>query len=251
MFNSINKHSKKICEKLRFTFYLKIFIYLIKRRYIWPELLLKTAWKKLKTDTRLFTWQLKELSNLVSIDHHFKNSLAEDVMKNLEVTLYSEWVQLNESLKIKNELNLPKWNKTNGLIVLSDKKLATALVEWLSTLDANFVVLLEDANFIWSKNVTLVNEVSEELDYGFDFVVCDNELPNLSRYFKKWVVPLAPKENYMSSILKEFNPMKSEGNSFLYDDENKWSIFYAITRYLENCKFPYDKKNLVKNVFEI
>ena len=155
------------------------------------------------------------------------------------------------NLKIKTELNLPKWNKTNGLIALSDKDLAASLVEWLSALDVNFVVLLENSNIESSKNVTVVSEVSEDLDSGFDFVVGDNELSNLTRYFKKWVVPLVPKKNYMSSILKEFNPMKSEGNSFLYDDENKWSIFYAITRYLENCKFPYDKKNLVKNVFEI
>ncbi len=155
------------------------------------------------------------------------------------------------SLRVKNELNLPKKNKTNWLIVLSNQTLSDNLIEWLSVLDANFVVVSDTPLDKKLKNISVVNELSEELDYGFDFVVWDNELSNLNRYFEKWVVPLVPKENHMSSILKEFNPMKSEGNSFLYDAENKWSIFYAITRYLENCKFPYDKKNLVKNVFEI
>lgn len=153
--------------------------------------------------------------------------------------------------KVKTELSLPKWNTTNGLVVLNNSELVVELIHWLSTLSANFVVIMQDGDHKWSKNVKVVKEVSEELSSGFDFIVCDNEVSNLGRYFEKWVVPLAPKENYMSSILKEFNPMKSEGNSFLYDDENKWSIFYAITRYLENCKFPYDKKSLVKNVFEI
>jgi len=157
----------------------------------------------------------------------------------------------DHGVKVKTTLNLPKWNKSNWLVILSDQKLANELLEWLSMLDVNFVVVMDEADSDVAKNVTVVKEVSEELDYGFDFVVGDNELSNLNRYFKKWVVPLVPKKNYMSSILKEFNPMKSEWNSFLYDDENKWSIFYAITRYLENCKFPYDKKNLVKNVFEI
>ncbi len=157
----------------------------------------------------------------------------------------------DHAAQVKTKLNLPKWNTSNGLVILSNSELTTELIEWLSTLNANFVVLSENNNSQSSKNVTVVKEISEELNSGFDFLVCDNEVSNLGKYFEKWVVPLAPKENYMSSILKEFNPMKSEGNSFLYDDENKWSIFYAITRYLENCKFPYDKKNLVKNVFEI
>jgi len=157
----------------------------------------------------------------------------------------------DSGIKVKTDLNLPKKNKSNGLVILSDKSLTNELLEWLSMLDVNFVVVMDKADFKGAKNVTVVKEIPEELDYGFDFVVGDNELSNLNRYFKKWVVPLVPKKNYMSSILKEFNPMRSEGNSFLYDEENKWSIFYAITRYLENCKFPYDKKNLVKNVFEI
>jgi len=148
-------------------------------------------------------------------------------------------------------MNLPKGNKTNGLIVLSDSSLATELAEGLSTLDANFVVFLEKSGLEGGANVAFTDTLPEDLNMGFDFVVCDNEVSNLWKYFENGVVPLLPKKNHMSSILKEFNPVKSEGNSFLYNSEDKWSIFYAITRYLENCKFPYDKRNLVKNVFEI
>ena len=48
----------------------------------------------------------------------------------------------------------------------------------------------------------------------------------------------------MNSILKEFNPLKNEGNSFHYDELNHWAIFYTIVRYMENYKFPFDKLNL-------
>ena len=42
--------------------------------------------------------------------------------------------------------------------------------------------------------------------------------------------------------------MKDEGNAYLYDEDNEWSVFYALARYLENYKISFDNKNLVKNV---
>jgi glycogen synthase len=45
--------------------------------------------------------------------------------------------------------------------------------------------------------------------------------------------------------------MQSEGNGYIFEKNNKWEIFYALTKYLENYKFPYDNRNLVKNVLEI
>ena len=40
-------------------------------------------------------------------------------------------------------------------------------------------------------------------------------------------------------------------NSFLYDSDIMWSMFYALVGYLENSKFSFDNKNLVKNVLEV
>jgi hypothetical protein len=37
----------------------------------------------------------------------------------------------------------------------------------------------------------------------------------------------------------------------MFKQENSWDIFYSIIRYLENYKFPYDNKALVKNILDI
>ena len=42
--------------------------------------------------------------------------------------------------------------------------------------------------------------------------------------------------------------MRSEWNAYFYDESNKWSIFSSIVKYMENYTFPFDNKNLVKNV---
>ena len=45
--------------------------------------------------------------------------------------------------------------------------------------------------------------------------------------------------------------MKNIWNSYLYDTLNEWSIFYSIVRYLENYKYTYDNKSLIRNVLDI
>jgi hypothetical protein len=42
--------------------------------------------------------------------------------------------------------------------------------------------------------------------------------------------------------------MKFEGNSFLFDHVDKYQVFAALVRYLENVKYPGDKRTLLKNV---
>jgi hypothetical protein len=46
----------------------------------------------------------------------------------------------------------------------------------------------------------------------------------------------------------EFNPMKFEGNSFLFESADKYQIFASIVRYLENVKYPGDKRTLLQNI---
>lgn len=62
------------------------------------------------------------------------------------------------------------------------------------------------------------------------------------------VTPLINEKNYLGSILQEFSAGRGEGNAYLYEKGNSWSAYYALVRYLENHKFPYDNRNLVKNV---
>jgi len=94
------------------------------------------------------------------------------------------------------------------------------------------------------------SEVSKHIS-GFDFLLCTEETSNLQEYLSQGVVPIIYEKNCLSSFLQEFNPIKGEGNCFLYESQSKWSIYGALVKYLENYKFPYDNKNLVKNTINI
>ena len=69
----------------------------------------------------------------------------------------------------------------------------------------------------------------------------------MEKYLKNWIVPIISKNSYYTKTLQEFNPIKSEWNSFFYEEENKWCIFSWIIKYIENYKFPFDNKTLLKN----
>jgi len=141
-------------------------------------------------------------------------------------------------------------NKPTWFIIVNDEKKIDFLLDWLEILPCDFVVktskkLQEKINVVKSK------ELKKDLLVWFDFVVVDNEIEWLQEYFKFWITPILPNDNHLLSILKEFDPLTSEWNSFLYENKNSWSMYYAIIRYLENYKFPYDNRNLVKNVVNL
>jgi hypothetical protein len=62
------------------------------------------------------------------------------------------------------------------------------------------------------------------------------------------VVPIVPITNPLSKKFSEFNPMKFEGNAFLFEPVNQYQMFAAIVRYLENVRYPGDKRTLLQNV---
>jgi len=161
---------------------------------------------------------------------------------------------LVQKTKYKNilikELWLLRKNKAIWLIDIHEEKILDNLLEWLSKLPVNFVILTNKTKYKNTKNLAFINKISTEKKLWFDFIVWDDEIESLENYFKYWVVPIVKKDNYLSSILKEFDAKESSWNSFLYDDLNHYSIFYALIRYLENKKFPYDNKILVKNLVE-
>ena len=150
---------------------------------------------------------------------------------------------------IKSEYSFPKNNKCIWLIKIKDKEILSELIKGMAFLPMNFIVISEEAFTKNSDNIVFIDDISTH-EIWVDFVVFDDEESSLDNYFKKWITPIVSKTSHLSSILNEFNPMKNEGNSFLYDETNAWSIFYSLVRYLENYKFPFDNKNLVKNVFE-
>ena len=150
---------------------------------------------------------------------------------------------------IKSEYGFPTGNKSIWLIKIEDEEILKKLIKWFRFLPMNFIIISPEALKNDSDNIVFVDYMSDH-EIWVDFIVCDDKEVNLDNYFKKWITTIALKDGHLSSILKEFNPMKTEWNSFLYEASNAWSIFYAIVRYLENYKFPFDNKNLVKNVFE-
>ena len=137
------------------------------------------------------------------------------------------------SLKLKKGFKLPIKNKALWLIQISNKTLLKKLYFGLANLPVDFVVVWDFDNL-----------------QAYDFTVLDNDASNISEYFSNAVTPISPSDNHFSSILKEYQPMKNKWNAYLYDQDNEWSIFYAISRYLENYKISFDNKNLVKNVYE-
>ena len=163
---------------------------------------------------------------------------------------------LIQKTKYKNILIREFWllrkNKTIWLIDITDKNLLKNLLPWLMKLPVNFIILLDEKNFSLNsiKNIAFTDKIELEKKIGFDFIIWDDEVESLENYFKYWVVPIVKKDNYLSSILKEFDAKNYSWNSFLYDELDEFSIFFAVVRYLENKKFPYDNKNLVKNLLE-
>ena len=166
-----------------------------------------------------------------------------------------EWI-LNEkkekSTQIKSSYGFYKDYKPLGLIKLSNVELIKSLINWFENLSAWFVIVW-DPMIIKSdaKNIIIRKSINNEQLSWFDFILSDDNLENITLYSSKWITPIILKDNHLWNILKEFNPMKSEWNSFLYDEDNEWCIFYSLVRYLENYKFPFDNKNLVKNVLNI
>jgi len=156
------------------------------------------------------------------------------------------------SLKLKRVLWILLKFKPLWLIKLSNVDLSNELIDWLKSLPAGFVVYLKwvDTKII-SSNIVIIWSLDNSILSWFDFVVCDNEISNINSYIEKWITPIIIKDNHLQWILNEFNPLQNEWNAFFYEKLNKWDIFYVIVRYMENYKFPFDNKNLVKNILKI
>lgn len=151
---------------------------------------------------------------------------------------------------IKNKYKLLKKNKILGVVVIDNNELLGNLLNGLSILPIDLIVLTKD-EFKQYNSMIYLDSIADNTMFWVDFIICDNCMWKLWDYLKKWIVPIVSKDNYLNNILNEFNPVKSEWNAFFYEEWNVWSIFYAVIRYLENHKFPYDNRNLVKNVIDI
>lgn len=165
-------------------------------------------------------------------------------------TVFTE--KRENSIKLKKLLWIMQKYKPLWLVKLSDDSFVNELIEWLKTLPSGFVIYSKwSTTEKLSNNIIITWELNKSFISGFDFLVCDDEIENLISYIDKWITPIIIRDNHMATILKEFDPLKNDWNTFFYDELNKWSIFYSIVRYMENYKFPQDNRNLIKNVLKI
>ncbi|MDA9128902.1 hypothetical protein N9J72_00300 [Candidatus Gracilibacteria bacterium] len=154
--------------------------------------------------------------------------------------------------EIKEKYHLPKRSKILVAVCFSDTKLTQNILQGLAILPANFVIFgFQEEVECKAKNISFEKERKTFDMTGLDAVLGDCPDMKLEKLMEVGVVPLVSDKNYLGKILQEFHPGKAEGNAYLYEKGSYWSAYYALIRYLENHKFPYDNKNLVKNVVGI
>lgn len=159
---------------------------------------------------------------------------------------------LNKKTELRNfykdHYGLLKRPKTLIAISCENKKMQKKITKGLSILPANFIILGEVDEKIEAKNIAYeVNQSTFDMIW-IDAVIHDGQHMKLEKVMEVGVVPIVSNNNYLGKILTEFHPGRAEGNSYLFEDESPWSAYYAVIRYLENHKFPYDNRNLIKNI---
>jgi len=150
---------------------------------------------------------------------------------------------------IKMQYSIAKWVTHVGIVALESIELRKFIIEWLSDIWVGAVVLGTEEDF-WLSNIASDLKINSNNLVGFDFFVYDNnfEWIDVVKNMTAGIVPIMPDKNTYSGILKDFNPMKFEGNGFFWKKHTPYCIFEKIITYLENIKFPEDKRTLIKNV---
>ncbi len=109
--------------------------------------------------------------------------------------------------------------------------------------------MMQACDAIGVKLVTSPDALSMEGADAYITDILDERVP-MATLTENTVVPIVPSQSPYSAKLSEFNPMRFEGNAFLFDKVNQYQMFAALVRYLENIRYPGDKRTLVKNVSE-
>ena len=157
--------------------------------------------------------------------HHFMRELSE-VIKEKKVA----------KTKILKQYNFPKNSRAVILNLISDENLknfvtnaceeiGVAVIDSLETFDKDLII---GADAIVSEKI--------EKDSEFDEIL------------QAAVTPIFPIESEYD--LEEFNPMKFEGNAFLFHENKPFQIFEKICRMLENLNYVGDRRMLIKNLLE-
>lgn len=150
---------------------------------------------------------------------------------------------------LKSQYGIAKWIQAIWIVALESVEHRKFIIEWLSDIGIWAVVLWTEEDFELN-NISSANKINSNNLIGFDFFIYDNnfEWVDVIKYMWAGIVPIMPENNTYSGILKDFNPMKFEWNWFFRKKNSPYCIFEKVISYLENIKFPEDKRTLIKNV---
>lgn len=145
---------------------------------------------------------------------------------------------------LKKKYPLSQSSQSLLFLDIADSHIRNELIEACTLIDISV--------FLSSPTHDAPAPVYVEKDFaGFDIFVTDMErtFPIIDM-MHAWVVPILPEKNSYGTAFTQFNPMRFEGNAFLYKKMNVFSIFEQIIRYLEDVRFPEDKNILLQNVIK-
>ncbi len=130
-------------------------------------------------------------------------------------------------------LGLPKTTRAIILSFVKDEEIKWFLREAWESIGIAFLTWVDAMTIAWSDAF-----IAEEHDTTIPMV----------ELLSHWVVPIVSKDQYGEKVFQDFNPMKFEGNAFLFAEKNKYQMFEKIVSYLENVKYPGDRRTLLGNV---
>ncbi len=135
-----------------------------------------------------------------------------------------------------------------GLISFSDEHLRDFIASGITAI--GYAALSTDGSVDTAiENAGYLEKIAPADLSAFDFFVTDMRgSVDVMQAMRAGLVPILPRENIFSELLSEFDPMKFEGNAFLFSDLDPFRIFEKIVAYKENVKFPEDRRILLRNV---
>ncbi|MDD5197926.1 MAG: hypothetical protein PHN60_03645 [Candidatus Gracilibacteria bacterium] len=144
--------------------------------------------------------------------------------------------------------SFPKTINSLGIIAIKDPEKRKFVLEGIAAIGLGALVIGGGSSDIM--NIISVEKVSQNELVGFDFFIFDNEHEGIDviQYMKAGITPIMPEKNVFSGMLREFNPMKFEGNGFFWNSDSPYCIFQKVVAYTENIKFPEDRRVLLKNI---
>ncbi len=111
-----------------------------------------------------------------------------------------------------------------------------------------FLFMQSACQAIW---VTLITTIDDMSIAGADIWITDTLFDDIPvwQLAQHRVVPVVPISS--SSLFAEFDPMKFEGNAFIFEGVNQFHMFEKLVRALENMRYAGDKSMLLANIEKI